>query len=115
VTLLDLARTLLVRAGLPPELFVKSLYPLIQGTLNNVASLGIPEALTGPISRGDVTTIAGHLQSMRERAKELVPLYCLLGTYTVEVTLRKGTIGEAEARRLRALLQERGPEDAAHP
>ena len=33
--------------------------PLIEGTLGNARALGIRAALTGPMTRGDVGTLAG--------------------------------------------------------
>lgn len=105
VSLLDLARALLLAAGLPPELFVKALYPLIHGTLANIAEVGIPEALTGPISRGDAATVAGHLQGMKKQLPALLPLYSRLGLHTVELALRKGSIDAEQAQRLVLVLQ----------
>lgn len=105
VTLLDLARNLLLKAGLPPELMVDALYPLIRGTLANVAQTGIPEALTGPISRGDAATVADHLASMAVRAPEAISLYSGLGLKTIEVAQRKGSIDLKQARRLRNVLR----------
>jgi len=31
--------------------------PLIQGNINNIKNMGIPSCLTGPIARGDISTI----------------------------------------------------------
>ncbi|MBC7346730.1 MAG: DUF2520 domain-containing protein, partial [Clostridia bacterium] len=104
VTLLDLARALLVEAGLPPELMVKALYPLIYGTLANVAAVGIPQALTGPISRGDAVTVAGHVAALAAQKPELLDLYCLLGQHTVTLAEQKGTVDAIRARQLRLVL-----------
>lgn len=53
------------------------LAPLVLRTAANWAELG-PRALTGPIARGDQTTIDGHRAALRERAPELLPLYDVL-------------------------------------
>jgi predicted short-subunit dehydrogenase-like oxidoreductase (DUF2520 family) len=53
------------------------LAPLVLQTAANWAELG-PRALTGPIARGDQTTVDGHRAALRERAPELLPLYDLL-------------------------------------
>jgi predicted short-subunit dehydrogenase-like oxidoreductase (DUF2520 family) len=50
------------------------LAPLVLRTAANWAELG-PRALTGPIARGDQTTVDGHRAALRERAPELLPLY----------------------------------------
>ncbi|MGB9886931.1 MAG: Rossmann-like and DUF2520 domain-containing protein [Moorellales bacterium] len=104
VTLLDLAQRLLTEAGLPKEMFPDAVYPLIRGTLENIAKLGIPEALTGPISRGDAGTVREHLRAMEGKLPDLLPLYGLLGWYTVKLAVRKGTIGPAEAAELERAL-----------
>ena len=63
---------LLDRIGIedPHEL----LAPLVLRTAANWAERG-PEALTGPIARGDAATVARHLAALREIAPELLPLY----------------------------------------
>jgi predicted short-subunit dehydrogenase-like oxidoreductase (DUF2520 family) len=50
------------------------LAPLVLRTAANWAELG-PNALTGPIARGDQSTVDGHRAALRERAPELLPLY----------------------------------------
>jgi predicted short-subunit dehydrogenase-like oxidoreductase (DUF2520 family) len=39
-------------------------------------------ALTGPIARGDWTTVEAHLRALEERAPDLVPLYRALAEAT---------------------------------
>ena len=47
-------------AGVPLEAFE----PLVRATVDNVFALGPEAALTGPISRGDVRTVARHLAAV---------------------------------------------------
>jgi predicted short-subunit dehydrogenase-like oxidoreductase (DUF2520 family) len=72
VTLEECAADLLARAGV--EDARQALSPLVLRTAANWAERG-PEALTGPIARGDQATVARHLAALRESAPELVPLY----------------------------------------
>jgi predicted short-subunit dehydrogenase-like oxidoreductase (DUF2520 family) len=60
------------------------LAPLVLRTAANWADRGAA-ALTGPIARGDEATVARHLEALRERAPELVPLYEALAQRTREV------------------------------
>jgi predicted short-subunit dehydrogenase-like oxidoreductase (DUF2520 family) len=53
------------------------LAPLVLRTAANWVELGA-DALTGPIARGDQTTVDGHRAALRERAPELLPLYDVL-------------------------------------
>jgi predicted short-subunit dehydrogenase-like oxidoreductase (DUF2520 family) len=62
---------------------LKAVLPLIRGTLANIESAGIPDALTGPIIRGDVETVRDHMSAMRKRAPELLGLYRELAKHTI--------------------------------
>ncbi len=64
--------------------------PLIKGTLANIERLGTTDALTGPIARGDSETVRGHLEAMRQRAPELLPLYKLLARRTIAIARDRG-------------------------
>jgi predicted short-subunit dehydrogenase-like oxidoreductase (DUF2520 family) len=65
VTLHRAAVRLLAEVGAPPEAIV----PLMRRTIENGFEL------TGPIARGDWSTIQAHLAALEERAPDLVPLY----------------------------------------
>jgi predicted short-subunit dehydrogenase-like oxidoreductase (DUF2520 family) len=60
--------------GLGTDQARELLAPLVLRTAANWVELG-PRALTGPIARGDETTVDGHRAALRERAPELLPLY----------------------------------------
>jgi predicted short-subunit dehydrogenase-like oxidoreductase (DUF2520 family) len=60
VALLGHARILAESAGLTLEDFL----PLAQQALNDVALMGVDEALTGPASRADMATIDAHLAAL---------------------------------------------------
>jgi predicted short-subunit dehydrogenase-like oxidoreductase (DUF2520 family) len=104
VTLMNLALELNNLSGIEPDVSFKALLPLIKGTLDNVDTKGIPDALTGPIARGDVDTVAAHLEAIGERVPRLLVLYRTLGLYTVELAQAKGTLSKAAAEKLVALL-----------
>ena len=72
VTLHRAAEALLELAGAPPE----ALLPLMRRTIDNGFEL------TGPISRGDWSTMDAHLAAIRERKPELEPLYAALAEAT---------------------------------
>jgi len=106
VTLVKLATDLWQNFGVPREEAVKSLMPLLQGTLNNLETIGIPNALTGPIARGDVGTVRKHLDALDQTAPSVVTAYRELGLQTVAVALAKGKIDEARAKEMRTLLDQ---------
>jgi predicted short-subunit dehydrogenase-like oxidoreductase (DUF2520 family) len=59
--------------------------PLLRGTLTNIATVGFPQCLTGPIARGDVATIRRHLAALEKAAPEMLPLYKELGRFTIAI------------------------------
>lgn len=69
--LLALAGRLLVRAGVDEDRALDALLPLVRGTLENVAAMGLGPALTGPVARGDAETVRLHLGSMEPREREV--------------------------------------------
>jgi predicted short-subunit dehydrogenase-like oxidoreductase (DUF2520 family) len=106
VTLLDYAATLMVRAGVPADAALPALLPLVQGTVKNLDAVGLPGALTGPIARGDVGTVRGHLAALRAAPGDLVRLYVALARKTAEVALRKGRIERETADAFLGLLRD---------
>ncbi|MEO8252654.1 MAG: DUF2520 domain-containing protein [Chloroflexota bacterium] len=72
VTLYRAAARLMEETGAPPD----ALVPLMTRTIEN----GF--ALTGPIARGDWSTVDAHLRALEERAPDLVPLYRALAEAT---------------------------------
>ncbi|HEX9021584.1 MAG TPA: DUF2520 domain-containing protein [Nitrospirota bacterium] len=83
---------------------LKAVLPLIRGTLHNIETLGIPDALTGPIMRGDAATVLDHLEAMQKRTPELMSLYKALARQTVSVAREKGTIDQQKAEELLKLI-----------
>jgi predicted short-subunit dehydrogenase-like oxidoreductase (DUF2520 family) len=67
--------TLLVRAGAPERDVARALAPLLRSVADNVARVGLPAALTGPVRRGDAVTVGRHLDAMGVAAPDVVPLY----------------------------------------
>lgn len=103
VGLLSASFELLAAAGVPEEIRLPAFLPLVAGTFENIKQLGLPGALTGPISRGDSGTVAKHLEAMKDDPQAL-NIYKALGLATVDVALKKGTINKDQAAHLRSLL-----------
>jgi predicted short-subunit dehydrogenase-like oxidoreductase (DUF2520 family) len=73
VTLFRCAARAVETAGAPAE----ALVPLMRRTIDNGFDL------TGPIARGDWTTVDAHLAALREHLPELEPMYRALADATV--------------------------------
>jgi len=104
VTLLELARQLNVHAGIPDNIALKVLEPLIQGTLKNIDKHGVTNALTGPISRGDLRTIQNHVISITKDLPDFKNLYNTLGQYTIPIARSQHLISEDTASKLQKEL-----------
>lgn len=61
VTLYAIAQSLLDEIEIPAEKSRTILLTLLKATVANLAEQGIPDALTGPLSRADITTLTAHL------------------------------------------------------
>jgi predicted short-subunit dehydrogenase-like oxidoreductase (DUF2520 family) len=53
--------------------------PILASVADNVTALGFPNALTGPIRRGDPNAVAKHLALLAERLPDAVPLFVAAG------------------------------------
>ena len=106
VTLLDMASGLWSYLGLSKEEGLRALLPLVRGTVENLETLGLPAALTGPIARGDIGTIIRHLEALRDVAPEMLPVYKELARRAAPIATRKGTLEPSAAQRLSEILNE---------
>lgn len=86
VVLASLAVDLFGEAGIKGEEALASLLPLMRGTLYNLDQVGLPQALTGPIARGDAQVVQGHLDHMPSK---LVEIYQALGLKALELGVNK--------------------------
>ncbi len=105
VTLVKLALDLWQGFGVPPKEATESLLPLLKGTMNNIENIGLPDCLTGPIARGDLSTISKHLNALKSKNPSLFATYKDLGLQTISVALAKGKIDTDRAEELKALLK----------
>lgn len=91
-------------AGINRKDSINALMPLIKGTIKNIEAVGIPSALTGPISRGDAGIVECHLKAISKERQGMVRLYTELGRYTVKVAIEKGTLKKKDAQKIIALF-----------
>ncbi len=102
VALAGVAARLAREAGVPPERAGRIYLPLLAGAVENVARLGPAEALTGPVRRGDLSTIRAHLAALAPGDRAL---YRALGRAALELA-REAGLAEPAARAVAALLEE---------
>ncbi len=94
--------TMLVRAGIDVGNAAAMLGPLLRSVAENVERYGLPEALTGPVRRGDFEGVQRHLNILREKNPEWVDLYLQLAQAQLQMAQR---LQEAEVADFEALAK----------
>jgi predicted short-subunit dehydrogenase-like oxidoreductase (DUF2520 family) len=92
------------KLGIREKDALAALLPLLHGSADNVAKLGLAGALGSVVARGDVGTIRKHLDALAKDAPESLDLYRLLSLRTVPLALAKGTLKPEAAKAISALL-----------
>jgi predicted short-subunit dehydrogenase-like oxidoreductase (DUF2520 family) len=105
VTLIDFALRAYEEIGIPRKKGIDMMLPLVQGTLNNIEKSGIPQALTGPIERGDVEVVREQVKVIRKELPEFLPLFLELGRKTLGLAKEKGTLTSKAAREMKRILK----------
>ncbi len=107
-TLLDRACSLLVRIGVEEDIARQLAAQLAESAACQVRRRPAPEALSGPIKRGDLKTVEEHLRALAD-VPDTQLMYRHLGRLTLELA-QAGTsslsAGEVEA--LRRVLEQKG-------
>jgi predicted short-subunit dehydrogenase-like oxidoreductase (DUF2520 family) len=101
VTLVAQAMELLGSAGADDPAAI--LRPLLQAALDNVLDQG-DSALTGPIVRGDVNTVRGHLDEIARTSPDTLPSYVALARATLDRVVTDGRVLPIRAAAIREVL-----------
>jgi predicted short-subunit dehydrogenase-like oxidoreductase (DUF2520 family) len=109
VALLMAAHAVLGRAGIDGLEGRLMLTSLLGSVVDNVERLGIAEALTGPIRRGDVATVAAHREWMRENQPETLALHRELSMVLLGLSRGLGEASSRELGRLQKLFESEAP------
>lgn len=112
VTLESCAQRLFVEAGMPEDQAFALFLPLVRAALDNLANQGPVDALTGPLSRGDVTTISDHVEALSRSAPDLEAVYRCMGVATLDLVRARGNVDELTLSKLAALLGPAGSPSA---
>jgi predicted short-subunit dehydrogenase-like oxidoreductase (DUF2520 family) len=104
VALLDAIADLGRAAGLDEPGSLAVYGGLIEQTLGNARALGIRAALTGPMTRGDVGTLARHLDALARLAPDVLPLYRAAAEREIALAQARGSLGPHAAESMRRLL-----------
>jgi predicted short-subunit dehydrogenase-like oxidoreductase (DUF2520 family) len=102
--LLALGERVLAETGVAPDTARRALRPLFLAAAENLREREGPQALTGPVVRGDVETVQRHLAALASDP-EALEVYRVLSRAALDVARGAGTEGEKleEIRRVVAL------------
>lgn len=101
ITMYAIAKQLLTDLGADETAARGALLGLMSGVVENVRANGIPDALTGPMVRGDMGTIAAHLQALHA-TPEFLEVYKMLTRLSFPLLDARGV----DVERIEALLQQ---------
>lgn len=90
VTLFSIGQRILSSLGTDRTTADRALQRLLDGTVRNIEERGLPEALTGPLARGDVGTIRTHLRGLEQFDPALKDLYRHLALQTLFMVESRG-------------------------
>jgi len=102
VVLLAEVKNLFELLGLDEKACLEVIYPLLSRTLLNVKELGCEQSLTGPILRGDLKTVKGHLKALSSQP-DLEKLYRLMSLEALKMAEKRG-LSASKVKALKRLL-----------
>jgi len=85
LALMETATRLLMTQGFKRRQALRALLPLTRQTLDNFESVGPLAAWTGPLSRGDFSTIERHVKALGDFEPEYLEAYKTLSRLSAEV------------------------------
>ncbi len=85
LALMETATRLLMTQGFKRRQAMRALLPLTRQTLDNFERVGPLAAWTGPLSRGDFSTIERHVKSLADFEPEYLDTYMTLSRLTAKV------------------------------
>jgi predicted short-subunit dehydrogenase-like oxidoreductase (DUF2520 family) len=106
MTLLAEAVDLMAGAGIDRRAALEGLAGLLRGGLEASVERGLPDALTGPVVRGDLDTIRRHLDALRGDP-ELLAAYTAVSRLALRQGRRGGRPSNTDAEAITRLLEER--------
>ena len=89
VTLLDVAVQAYAHAGIPNDVAMQMMEPLVKTTVDQAFAAGTAAALSGPIARGDMATVQRQQAAVTAWDEDKGRLYAVLARETMQLAQRK--------------------------
>jgi predicted short-subunit dehydrogenase-like oxidoreductase (DUF2520 family) len=90
VAVIDAAVVLMMRAGIEEQAALTALEPIARASLENILRLGPRTALTGPIARGDVSTVTAHIDALATAPPAVAALYRAVAEQLLVISRERG-------------------------
>jgi predicted short-subunit dehydrogenase-like oxidoreductase (DUF2520 family) len=100
LALMETATRILMAQGFKRRQAMRALLPLTRQTLDNFESLGPLAAWTGPLARGDFSTVEQHVKSLEDFEPEYLRAYKALSCLTADVLAAHPAAMKKELRRI---------------
>lgn len=94
---------ILLALGFPRKEATRALAGLLRSVAENAERVGLPQALTGPVVRGDAQTVGAHLSALRALDAGLARNYAGLQELVITCAERAG-LAATDARRIRRVV-----------
>ena len=85
--------------------FLGLFFPIIMASISNTRNTSPGEALTGPVSRGGVETVARHLAALERYTPATAPFYARVSIETTRLATASGSLTPAQKDELLRLLE----------
>jgi predicted short-subunit dehydrogenase-like oxidoreductase (DUF2520 family) len=85
LTLMETATRVLMKQGFKRRQAMRALLPLVRQTLDNFERVGPLAAWTGPLARGDFSTVERHVKALADFEPEYLETYKTLSRLTANV------------------------------
>ncbi|MCD4689001.1 MAG: DUF2520 domain-containing protein, partial [Desulfuromonadaceae bacterium] len=106
-SLVEIGAQAYLKAGLDRETSMQVMEPMVRGTVENIFNSGTVAALTGPIARGDHSTVSKQLAALSDWNPRLGNLYRDLGATALELSRLQGTASPDSLAALAELLEQK--------
>jgi len=101
-----IGQELLARSGVPNADAPKMLGPLLRSVADNVEALGFPDALTGPVRRGDAGAIDRQTRLLEDILPGAVPLFVASGLAQLPIAAKIGDASKKQIEEVGVVLRE---------
>ncbi len=84
---------------------------LVAGSLKNIEDKGPSDALTGPIVRGDLSTLGSHLEILKSKNLDLLKAYTAMAQLSLRLAIQRNTLSEEKAFKIQEMLIQFGSKE----